>query len=376
MKKTLSCIIAMLLCLIALPANAVEPSYTADEIREQITAPWQATYETKWRTIEVDILPTVPDVQEMPVLMVRPAYWIPSTEEDVAWNAKAYDSIAGYGIFSLFAGDIWGEENEAKKGKECVSISQFYYAPLNGEDNYAPLNDLTINEMLVTLQEIMDVVNHSHFDIAPERVLFIRVSGYAEKRTNEYVLPALIAMQIPTTLRNIPIYGHVIDSIASHSDFENVYNTTLTFIMRSRNTYQLTGRTVYETTEIATDIPLCSFDTIREAIEKEIEDGHIRALYSVDLGYALCNVPGARHKYNEAWEKDAEFYAVPTWRVVCAYSKLAKKELPAGTIENPEPSLYYKTLYVNAQTGTLINPNNHRSGCGDYPGIITWEEVK
>lgn len=376
MKRIVSYMIAILLCFSAVSAYAAEASYTVDEVREQITSPWQATYETKWRTIEVDIQPTVPDVETMPVLMVRPAFWYPTTDANVVWSAEIGQQITNCSVFYVDAGDIWGEENIAKKGKKCEGVGQFFYAPLDMEKAYAPSNDLTITEMIETLQGILDMVDHSHFDIAPERALFIRVGGYIDKNTNEYVLPPYIDISIPTTLRGIPIYEHVITSIDDHSDFEHVYRPTLSFIMRSQNSFQLGGRTVYETNEIAADVPLCSFDAVREEIEQEIEEGHIRFIYSVDLGYALYNVPGARHKYNEAWEKDAEFYAVPTWRVVCAYSKQAKKELPSGTIENPEPTLYYKTLYVNAQTGMLIDPNDNRSGCGDYPGIITWEEVK
>ena len=376
MKQAVSCIIAMILSFTASAAYAAEPSYTVDEIREQITSPWQATYEAKWRTIEVDIQPTVPDVETMPVLMVRPSFWYPITDADVVWRSEIGQQITNCSIFYVFAGDIWGEESSAKKGKRCEDVGQFFYAPLDIEKSYAPLNDLTIKEMIETLRGILDVVDHSHFDIAPERTLFIRVGGYIDRSTNEYVLPALIDIKIPTTLREIPIYGHVIDSVDGRSDFECSYDPSLNFIMRSQESYQLAGRTVYETAELAPDVPLCSFDAVCEAIEQEIEEGHIRFIYSVDLGYALYNVPGARHKYNEAWEKEVEFYAVPTWRVVCAYSQQAKKELPSETIENPEPSLYYKTLYVNAQTGMLIDPNDNRSGCGDYPGIIAWADVE
>lgn len=376
MKWAVSCIIALVLCLTAVPANAAEASYTVDEICEQATSPWRATYETKWRTIEVDIQPTVPDVETMPVLIVRPAFWCPTTDMDVVWTAEVSEKMTNYGSFLLRTGDIWGEENTAREGKKSEGLSQFFYAPLDVEKAYAPSNDLTIAEMIDTLQGIMEAVDHSHFGIAPERSLFVKTAGYIDKSSREYLLPAYITITIPTTLRDIPLYGHVIDSVDGHSDFENTYYPHLTFIMRNQDSYQLQGRTVYETTELASDVPLCSFDTVRKAIEKEIEDGHIRFIYSVDLGYALYNVPGARHKYYEVWWKDADFYAVPTWRVVCAYSKQAKKNLPSGTIENPEPSLYYKTLYVNAQTGVLTDPNDNRSGCGDYPGIITWEEVK
>lgn len=376
MKKVIFCIITMLIYFTAFAAYAVEPCYTVDEIREQITSPWQATYETKWRTIEVDIQPTVPDVETMPVLIVRPAFWCPTTDTDVVWKAEVSEKMTNYGSFLLRTGDIWGEENTALQGRKSEGLSLFFYAPLDMKKAYASPNDLTIAEMIETLQSILDVADHLHFGIAPEKALFVKTAGYIDKSSREYLLPPYITITIPTTLRDIPIYGHVIDSVDGHSDFENTYYPHLTFIMRSQDSYQLQGRTVNEAVELASDVPLCSFSTIQETIEQEINDGHIRFIYSVDLGYALYNVPGTRHKYYEVWWKDADFYAVPTWRVVCAYSQQAKKELPSGTIENPEPTLYYKTLYVNAQTGMLIDPSDNRSGCGDYPGIITWSDVE
>lgn len=49
---------------------------------------WTATYDTSWRTITVDVQPTVPDVEEISILQVRPAYWIPQPDGETAWSAK------------------------------------------------------------------------------------------------------------------------------------------------------------------------------------------------------------------------------------------------------------------------------------------------
>lgn len=375
MSKVISCITAMLLYFTASAAYAVEPCYTVDEIREQITSPWQAIYETQWRTIEVDVLPTVPDVQTMPVLMVRPAFWIPTTDADVEWSLQDAKREPG-DAFSLYQGDIWEEENIAKRGKRTDSISYYLYAPLDYGEAYAPGNTLTINEMIEILKNILDDVGVDHFGIDTENLLNCRVGGYVLKGTKEYVLPALLDIDINTTIHDIPIFGHVIMSVDNHKDEELFYEPIFLFTVRSSTSYQLIGRTVRETSELAADVPLCSFDDVRAALEKEIEDGHIRAIYSIDLGYALYNVENASRKPGWEWMQTAEFYAAPTWRCVCLYSKQEKKDLSNGVYDDPYPSLYYKTLYVNAQTGELVDPTDNRKGCGDYPGIITWEAIK
>ena len=70
------------------------------------------------------------------------------------------------------------------------------------------------------------------------------------------------------------------------------------------------------------------------------------------------------------------FYAVPTWRCVCIYTNLAKKDISEDVLNNPAPSMYLKTLYFDAQTGMLIDPNNDQNEQGDYKGIVLWEQEK
>ncbi len=116
---------------------------------------------------------------------------------------------------------------------------------------------------------------------------------------------------------------------------------------------------------------------MQSAIEQEINAGHIRAVYAVDLGYALYNLPGAPlRKPGSDYLDDAAFYCAPTWQVVCLYTSNAKKDLKDSVYEEPAISMYYKTLYINAQTGKMIDPEDGRRGCGDYPGIITWDEAE
>lgn len=376
LKKVMVCFSVFLLCFCTLGAYAENAILTVDEIREQITSAWQSVYETNWRTIEIDILPTVPAVQRMPVLLVRPAYWIPSTDEDVLWTADGIHFDKGGDSFYLTSSVNSEEEKTKTSPAKTESISYYVYAPLDYDYPYAPANNLTMDEMMGALKYLMDTIDNDYFGLDLDHQLHIRISGDINKSTNEYLLPAKMTMDINMTLRGIPIYGHVIDSVASHKDSELWYNPHFTFSMRNQDSFSLMGNSVCEMEEIFADIPLCSFETIREALETEIVEGHIRAVYSIDLGYALYNVPGVQRKSGREWMKTAEFYAVPTWRCVCLYSNHAEKDISAETIADPFTSVYYKTLYVNAQTGQLINPNDNSKGCGDFQGIMTWAEVE
>lgn len=376
MKRAAICVVIVILCTMNICAYAEDANYTIEEIREQSDLIWDFTYETKWRSVQVSIIPTLPDVQAMPVLKVRPAFWIPKAKGDVSWNAAGIHFDMGGDAFCLSEGDIYGEENSVVKGVKYESISDFVYAPFDIEEYYAPLNALTLKTIIEKLRSILTEINNLHFNIDTDHLLYVLISSKVSQKSNEPLLPSSISITVPITLRSIPIWGHVISSVDSHKDDELTYEPNLTFTIRSQTSYELIGTTVYETEEVVADIPLCSFDTVRNTIEQEIENGHIRAIYNVDLGYALYNTPGTSRKPGREWIETAEFYAVPTWRVVCLYSNQAKKDLPETAIENPATSLYFKIIYIHAQTGALIDPSDGARGCGDYQGIMTWTEVE
>ena len=67
---------------------------------------------------------------------------------------------------------------------------------------------------------------------------------------------------------------------------------------------------------------------------------------------------------------------MPAWRVLCLYTGDANKTLPDSAYANPGTSLYYESLYINAQTGELLDPTQRGNGTADYAGFISWEEVK
>ena len=369
-------IVTIFLCFSFITSYAAEVFYSVDDIRAQTVAPWHDVYLVKGRNIDVNVQPTVPDVQLLPVLKVKPAFWIPTANEETQWQAKDVHFELGGDAFVLEAGDVYDEERTATKGKNVESVTHFFYAPVLLNESYAEANTLTFQQMIDKMQMILTEADPDHFDVDMDHVLYVQSSGKIDKTTGQVLLPETLAVEFHTTLRSIPIWGHVFSSVDSRKNDKMSYRPLLTLVMRDEDSYRLLGKTVCETDEIVADIPLCSFEKVQNAIEAEIENGHIRAVYSVDLGYALYNEPGSSRTQGREWMKTAVFYAVPTWRCVCIYTNLAKKDIPEDVLNNPAPSMYLKTLYFDAQTGMLIDPNNDQNEQGDYKGIVLWEQVK
>ena len=373
MKRILVLIIVLLLGISArAEGNGVHPYHTVDALREQVNESWHAVYDTPWRTVEIDVRPTIPSVRAMPILKVRPAFWIPEASPEAAWVSKAAYDQAECDTFTLSRGEIYKEEQV----NDTVSQSEYFYAPLDARRSYAPGNQLTMERMLAQLDEILSGMENLSGGLDTSHIFSVNVTSCIDQRTGETVLPARMTIRLATTLRMIPLWGHVIMSVDTRKDHELFYDPKCYFTMRSDSSYMLMGSTVKEVEEIAADIPLCGFDQVVSALEEEIMAGHIRSIYSVDLGFALYNEPGVTRQSGRDWIRTAEFYAVPTWRCACIYTNMAKQALPDDTVEDPEPSMYYKTLYVNAQTGELFSPTDDHDGCADYQGFISWEEVR
>lgn len=367
MKKT-AFLLVLLLMTTCMPGLAEKPMYAIADYPEPVR--WQQTYQTKWREVTVDVTPTVPNAQAMPVLMVRPAFWQPEASGNPEWTLS--ERIA-YSMFGLSA----GMDEQTDYAEKTEPVSTFFYAPLDYDTAYAPANDLTVNDALSLLERILTTLGHDHFGVDTQHLPFVRTQAQIGKKSGEPVAPGEVCLTLHTTLRDIPIWHHVVWSIDSRHDLEQYYYPHVGFRAWSESKYDFAAATVREMAEVAADVPLCSFNVVQSAIEREINAGHIRAVYAVDLGYALYNLPGAPlRKSGSKWLDDAEFYCAPTWQVVCLYTNQPKKELKDAAYENPATSMYYKTLYINAQTGEMVDPEDGRRGCGDYPGVIRWTDVQ
>ncbi|MBQ8616494.1 MAG: hypothetical protein IJX67_01880 [Oscillospiraceae bacterium] len=368
-------LIAFILCFaVSISAAGAEEWFSVADM--PVPDRWTATYDTSWRTISVDVQPTIPDVEEISILHVRPAYWIPEPDGETAWSAKDIHFDKGGDAFELTCGDF-GKEYDLVRGKrDVVNHSYYVYGPFDANSSYAPENSLTLVQMLSHFDSILAETAAWKPDFDTQHIQSIRTNTYKNKKTGEVLLPAYMAVTLPQALEGVPLWGHIITSVDRHQDNEFFYDPNVSFTMLNFETYQMFGRVVKPYAVLSSDVPLCSFAKVQEALESEIEAGHIRMIYSVDLGYALYNEPGVTRVSGREWIKSAMFYVKPVWRCVCIYEEKASKELSDNIFTDPIVSVYYKTLYVDAQTGILIDPLDARQGCGDYNGYITWEAAQ
>ena len=95
---------------------------------------------------------------------------------------------------------------------------------------------------------------------------------------------------------------------------------------------------------IAEDVPLCSFDKVRHAVEEQILSGHIRRVYALRFGYCCYRA------------SDGGNVLAPVWQIECDYAFDPAKAMEPDDSYPIAERAHYSTMIVDAQTGEFVNP--------------------
>ena len=114
---------------------------------------------------------------------------------------------------------------------------------------------------------------------------------------------------------------------------------------------------------ISKNVELCGFDLIYNVLENYINEGKIKKIYSINLGYVIYL--DKNEEYSDKKEKNgkqrdySDYLLVPTWVVMCSYSENDSNNDKANiSSENDceRQDLYYQKIFIDAQTGKLHDP--------------------
>lgn len=380
MKRLITIALA-LACLLSNPGCLAQKEYVSvTQLKEQLPARWTQTYETKWRTVEIDVQPTVPEVDEVPILKITPDFDHPDPSLfgegwELDWRQSSFCATLNGG----------GERGvvEAQK-KQGGTTTTDHYPPFDMNRAYAENNALTLGEALDYAKNILAGVFED-----PETWDFERVydrmmcNKTVKKKTGEFLFAGTyLSIPLKQKMRGIPILAHSsqgveIEDARLLNNIGPIYEPRFFFNIRSAEELYISWDKAKIIEAIVADIPLCDFSIVQASLEEEIHAGHIRKIFDIDFGYALYNDPGANRTGGDKESEPQQFYTVPAWRVNCYYLESGKKEMrDYSKWDVPERSeIEYKTVLVNAQTGKVMDRADHSKGCTDYRGFISWEEI-
>lgn len=116
----------------------------------------------------------------------------------------------------------------------------------------------------------------------------------------------------------------------------------------------------------ANDYELCNFDEVLNSLTQLIDDGRIRNIYSIALGYVIYANPEVTYDNKSQEETDTqEYLAIPTWVVETSYVENGQIEYSSNPVRD-DPSAYdysahdpkYTVLHISAQTGKVYDIND------------------
>lgn len=420
--KKVGILLTVLFLILIVPVLVCADMVSILEIRQQAAemGRWTKTYESHGRRIEVDIPIIIPEVNEFPLLKAEFAApftpevltvieTLPVDKMDSRYHVYTFDGSEGEGakagdtIKLLFHSRKEGAPNSAEgayacsvvfneelmndamlKGSGSVSHQRM---PWDLEDNmaYAEDNPMTYREAVEIAERLTEWVYPQTSTGIAVRLVVLTDRRRTLQGTGKLIaesLPGQYELRLGQTFHQIPLLTKI-DYSAAQGQLvyleDRKYAANGQVMMRIYNDramyFDTAGLSLLSEREtVLSDMPLTSLPEIITAIEEEIMAGHIRRIYSLELGYTA---------YRD--DKDDSFaWLYPTWLLRCNYFE------DAGAEQDMKMMLgdyiggcrEYRDVYIPAQGTQLKHWNklkNDKDEPGDFyacPPIVTWEEVK
>ncbi len=375
MKKLLSLLAAAILILGAaytVQAGAAdEKRYTVQDILKQAANGWHQTYQAHGRTVAADIPIQVPDVGVFPALIAEPMPAlgsIPITDfRGYRLEREMFFNEAGSFRWDSIAGEIMNEAARINR-KGSSKVTQIppvirFFNQLEWDTAYALNTPSTVRDA----DSLMKATWEKYFP--NEKILMM------PHWANVYGDPqAPLMVYFDQVMRGIPVLCYSMNSFSNYSKTFKQENRGyiggvaiiqgLKDIGLEDTFYSMQYSLLKEQQEIEPDLPLCSLDQVIDTYEKLIEEGKLRTVQSLRLGYVVWYNKGEPESYN----------LLPAWVLEGELFRDADAERPWPLTKYSDKPGEYGPILVNAQTGELIDPwNANPDRSFNKPEILSWK---
>ena len=357
------------------------------ELRQQGEAMerWTQTYDTPNGKVSVDIPIIVPEVENVPILQVSAVMGKDVAEEkgliksEEQGNGILYED---FDILSKLSVDVSNaatifcanpeetnlaffqvnlDEPLAKRLGNWDYSSDYYYPnEMNPETLFAEEND----QPLSAAEDVLAVLLQDYYgsENADYGVDYVEVRGRARKRVGrtkndlgaykkDYP-KGTYYISFRQKLEGIPIYleighkmlttnqTHITQEVALKCQrISGIETNTLEYM--DETSFILDTTWMGEEKRIQEDVPLATLDEVIQALEKKIEEGYIRDIYALRLGY-VC--------YPDDISPD--IYALyPAWICDCIYANSPREQIMKNIVTDAfRENFRYEQIVVDAQT--------------------------
>ena len=378
------------LLLVPTLALANNDMVSISELRQQVEVMgrWTQTYDTPNGEVSVDIPIIAPEVENMPILQVSAVMG-----KDVAEEKGLHKSVdqenAGAGIFyddfdilsklnanvddaaMIFCANpkeidlaflqvSHNDPNSMRGGSWDYSSDYYYPNEINPETLFAEENEQpmsTANDVLAVLLQ-----NYYGNENADYDVDYVEVRGRARKRAGrtkndlgaykkDYP-EGTYYISFRQKIGGLPVYmeigqkmlttdkTHVTQEVALKCQrIRGIETNTLEYM--DETSFILDTTWMREEKRIQEDVPLATLEDVMRALEKRIEEGYIRDIYALRLGY-VCYLD----------DTSPDIYALyPAWICDCIYANSPREQIEKNIVTDAFRENYrYEQILVDAQT--------------------------
>ena len=382
----------MMGALLLVPTLALANSdmVSISELRQQVEAMerWTKIYDTPNGEVSVDIPIIAPEVENMPILQVSAVMG-----KDVAEEKGLHKSVdqenAGAGIFyddfdilsklnanvddaaMIFCANpkeidlaflqvSHNDPNSMRGGSWDYSSDYYYPNEINPETLFAEENEQpmsTANDVLAVLLQ-----NYYGNENADYDVDYVEVRGRARKRAGrtkndlgaykkDYP-EGTYYISFRQKIGGLPVYmeigqkmlttdkTHVTQEVALKCQrIRGIETNTLEYM--DETSFILDTTWMREEKRIQEDVPLATLEDVMRALEKRIEEGYIRDIDALRLGY-VCYLD----------DTSPDIYALyPAWICDCIYANSPREQIMENIVTDAfRENFRYEQILVDAQT--------------------------
>lgn len=349
--------------------ESIERFRSISSIKPESGLTWRSTYQAYGRNIVVDIQVQVPDVNTLSVLRVDAPY-VPADEQKSTGGYFTKGNLEeiritidggklhlrGRNMFQVdgiaencptYPTEVFGIVRDTLNKELSWSLSLMEKGQVAYSRAYGRLYEPGDNVPA-------DILHEEYYDIDMSKP--ISDSGYYELR----------GLQL---LQGVSVFDGTYFLLSYQSD-PVIPNIHVDAYVYDGNNIRVDGFTVKHSEAIAQDVPILSFEVIKQTIEQYINSGLLRDVQSVQLGYMLMlegdSAPGC-------------YVTVPVWcvRGVLYADGTAEK----STLFETAGHDYYiqqiagDELRIFAQSGEVIEKSSAEMERYFAPRLILWEEA-
>ncbi|MDD3921033.1 MAG: hypothetical protein PHO41_07695 [Eubacteriales bacterium] len=365
------------------PALAEQPDYQSIiAIRQNTSDRWTQEYANcRNETVEVNVSIHVPDVEQCPIIEVNNYKALPDDMCDsYVYHKEEYVTI--------FQGPNYPEDipggSEAAVTIQAFSPEEILSGSEASKDKQAEGSTLSPNGVDPLMRSILEryAPYYDCISLVPRcQMTYTRYYAFLSNKENEIIgldqsNPVTDMGHYQTsyweTFHGIP---WLVCDYYEKANGNPINATTwdITGSWFNEDSWFFHMQVLNEINVIVEDVPLVPFSVVRQKYEQWIDDGKIRSVYDVRLGYML---------FSNENNADSPFYLIPVWvlygdiyenstietsRYVDEYGNQAD---PFGLATSD------RCVVVNAQTGEIMDRfHNTKTDRQTFKGFLSWEDV-